>query len=310
MSQVILEKKKQFKSGYAAIVGKPNVGKSTLLNRLVMKKIAAISSKPQTTRNKITGVVHFLGGQIILLDTPGIHKASSKLNRLMVKASLGTYHDVDVILFILDAKQGFTENDIFVLDTLKDTKSPKILIINKIDLISKPDLLGVMAEANEKSIFSEIIPVSALRMDGLEGLGKIVLNYLPEGPQYFPEDMTTNCTEEFLVQEIVREKIMQRTHMEVPYSVAVVVEGMQEGHGGVWVIDALIVVEKASQKKILIGAKGAMLKKLGKPAREEIEKRFSCKVYLNLFVKIKNNWSEDNKSLRELGYLNDSNKDR
>ena len=310
MSQVILEKKKQFKSGYAAIVGKPNVGKSTLLNRLVMKKIAAISSKPQTTRNKITGVVHFPGGQIILLDTPGIHKASSKLNRLMVKASLGTYHDVDVILFMLDAKQGFTENDIFVLDTLKDTKSPKILIINKIDLISKPDLLGVMAEANEKSIFREIIPVSALRMDGLEGLGKIVLNYLPEGPQYFPEDMTTDCTEEFLVEEIVREKIMQRTHMEVPYSVAVVVEGMQEGHGGVWVIDALIVVEKASQKKILIGAKGAMLKKLGKPAREEIEKRFSCKVYLNLFVKIKNNWSEDNKSLRELGYLNDSNKDR
>ena len=310
MSQVILEKKKQFKSGYAAIVGKPNVGKSTLLNRLVMKKIAAISSKPQTTRNKITGVVHFPGGQIILLDTPGIHKASSKLNRLMVKASLGTYHDVDVILFMLDAKQGFTENDIFVLDTLKDTKSPKILIINKIDLISKPDLLGVMAEANKKSIFREIIPVSALRMDGLEGLGKIVLNYLPEGPQYFPEDMTTDCTEEFLVEEIVREKIMQRTHMEVPYSVAVVVEGMQEGHGGVWVIDALIVVEKASQKKILIGAKGAMLKKLGKPAREEIEKRFSCKVYLNLFVKIKNNWSEDNKSLRELGYLNDSNKDR
>ena len=140
--------------------------------------------------------------------------------------------------------------------------------------------------------------------------GKIVLNYLPEGPQYFPEDMTTDCTEEFLVEEIVREKIMQRTHMEVPYSVAVVVEGMQEGQGGVWVIDALIVVEKASQKKILIGAKGAMLKKLGKPAREEIEKRFSCKVYLNLFVKIKNNWSEDNKSLRELGYLNDSNKDR
>ena len=310
MSQVILEKKKQFKSGYAAIVGKPNVGKSTLLNRLVMKKIAAISSKPQTTRNKITGVVHFPGGQIILLDTPGIHKASSKLNRLMVKASLGTYHDVDVILFMLDAKQGFTENDIFVLDTLKDTKSPQILIINKIDLISKPDLLGVMAEANEKSIFREIIPVSALRMDGLEGLGKIVLNYLPEGPQYFPEDMTTDCTEEFLVEEIVREKIMQRTHMEVPYSVAVVVEGMQEGHGGAWVIDALIVVEKASQKKILIGAKGAMLKKLGKPAREEIEKRFSCKVYLNLFVKIKNNWSEDNKSLRELGYLNDSNKDR
>ncbi len=147
-------------------------------------------------------------------------------------------------------------------------------------------------------------------LDLNEDLGETVLNYLPEGPQYFPEDMTTDCTEEFLVAEIIREKIMQRTHMEIPYSVAVVVEGMQEGHSGVLVIDALVVVEKPSQKKILIGAKGAMLKKLGKPAREEIEKRFGCKVYLNLFVKVKNNWSEDNRSLRELGYLHGSNQDR
>ena len=304
-----MKKKEKYKSGYAAIVGKPNVGKSTLLNRLVMKKIAAISSKPQTTRNKITGVVNFPGGQIILLDTPGIHKASSQLNRLMVRASLSTYHDVDIILFVIDAKQGFVENDIFVLDTLENINSPKILIVNKLDLVSKADLLGVMTEANEKFDFAEIIPVSALRSDGLEDLGETVLRYLPEVPQYFPDVMITDCTEEFLVEEIVREKIMQRTHMEIPYSVAVVVEGMQEGHGGVWVIDALVVVEKPSQKKILIGAKGAMLKKLGKPAREEIEKRFSCKVYLNLFVKVKNNWCEDNRSLRELGYLNDSNKD-
>ena len=284
------------------------MGKSTLLNQLVMRKIAAISSKPQTTRNKITGVVHFTGGQIILLDTPGIHKASSRLNSLMVKASLSTYHDVDIILFVIDAKQGFAESDIFVLDTLKGAKSPKFLVVNKIDLVSKPDLLEVMAVANEKATFSEIIPVSALRSDGLDDLGKTVLNNLPEGPQYLPEDMTTDCTEEFLVEEIVREKIMQRTHMEIPYSVAVVVERMQEGHGGVWVIDAIVCVEKPSQKKILIGAKGSMLKKLGKPAREEIEKRFGCKVYLNLFVKVKNNWSEDSRSLRELGYLNDSNK--
>ena len=308
--KLLLKKKEKFRSGYAAIVGKPNVGKSTLLNRLVMKKIAAISRKPQTTRNKITGVVHFPGGQIILLDTPGIHKASSQLNRLMVKASLSTYHDVDIVLFVIDANQGFTDDDIFVLDTLKGTKPPKILIINKIDLVSKPDLLGLMAEANEKkSTFREIIPISALRSNGLEDLGATTLNYLPEGPQYFPENMSTNCTEVFLVEEIVREKIMQRTHMEIPYSVAVVVEGMQEGHGGVWVIDALIVVEKPSQKKILNGAKGAMLKNLGKPAREEIEKRFGCKVYLSLFVKVKNNWRQDKQSLRELGYLNVSNKD-
>ena len=305
-----LKQEDNFKSGYAAIVGKPNVGKSTLLNHLVMRKIAATSSKPQTTRNKITGVVHFPGGQVILLDTPGIHKTSSQFNQLMVKASISTYHDVDLILFVVDAKQGFAENDIFVLDTLKGVESPKILIINKIDLVSKPDLLGLIAEADKKFNFRELIPVSALLSDGLESLGKTVLNYLPEGPKYFPEDMITDCSEEFLIEEIIREKIMQRTHMEVPYSIAVVVEDTHEGHNDVWVIDAVIIAETTSQKKILIGANGSMLKKLGKPAREEIEKRFGCKVYLNLFVKVKNNWREDKRSLRDLGYLHDSNKNR
>ncbi|MBT3513726.1 MAG: GTPase Era [Nitrospina sp.] len=305
-----MKKEENFKSGYAAIIGKPNVGKSTLLNNLVMRKIAATSHKPQTTRNKITGVVHFPGGQIILLDTPGIHKASSQFNQLMVKASLSTYKDVDIILFVVDAKQGFAENDMFVLDTLKDIDSLKILIINKIDIASKPDLLSLIAEADEKFDFREIIPVSALRSDGLEDLGQTVLNYLPEGPQYFPVDMITDCSEEFLLEEIVREKIMQRTHMEVPYSIAVVVEQTYEGNNGVWVIDAVIIAETASQKKILIGSNGSMLKKLGKPAREEIEKRFGCKVYLNLFVKVKNNWRDDKRSLRDLGYMYDSSKNR
>ena len=303
-----MKKEDIFKSGYAAIVGKPNVGKSTLLNQLVMRKIAAISSKPQTTRNKITGVVHFPGGQIILLDTPGVHKTTSQFNRLMVRAALNTYNDVDVVLFVIDAKQGFAENDMFVLDTLAGVKTPKILIINKIDLVSKPGVLSLMAVANEKAIFTEIVPVSALHLDGLEDLGQTVLNFLPEGTQYFPEDMITDCSEEFLIEEIVREKIMQRTHMEVPYSIAVVVEGTKEGHNGVWVIDAVIIAETTSQKKILIGASGSMLKKLGKPAREEIEKRFGCKVYLNLFVKVKNNWRDDKRSLRDLGYLHDSTK--
>ena len=305
-----MKKEENFKSGYAAIIGKPNVGKSTLLNNLVMRKIAATSHKPQTTRNKITGVVHFPGGQIILLDTPGIHKASSQFNQLMVKASLSTYKDVDIILFVVDAKQGFAENDMFVLDTLRDINSPKILIINKIDIASKPDLLSLIAEADEKFDFREIIPVSALKSDGLEDLGQTVLNYLPEGPQYFPVDMITDCSEEFLLEEIVREKIMRRTHMEVPYSIAVVVEQTYEGNNGVWVIDAVIIAETTSQKKILIGANGSMLKKLGKPAREEIEKRFGCKVYLNLFVKVKNNWRDDKRSLRDLGYLYDSSKKR
>lgn len=305
-----MKKEEQFKSGYAAIVGKPNVGKSTLLNRLVMQKIAATSSKPQTTRNKITGVVHFPGGQIILVDTPGIHKASSQLNRLMVRASLSTYHDVDLILLVVDAKQGFTETDAFVLDTMREAPPPKILILNKIDLTPKPRLLELIAEADRKSVFAEIVPVSALLSDGLDALGRTLLRYLPDGPPYFPEDRVTDCTEEFLVEEIVREKIMQQTRMEIPYSVAVQVESLREGHNGVWVIDAAIVVEKTSQKKILVGKKGAMLKKLGKPAREEIEKRFGCQVYLNLFVKVKSNWREDDRSLRELGYLHGSYKNR
>ncbi len=305
-----MKNRDNFRSGYVGIVGKPNVGKSTLLNNLVMRKIAAISNKPQTTRNKITGVVHFTGGQVILLDTPGIHKATSQFNQLMVKASLSTYKDVDVILLVVDAKQGFAENDLFVLDTLRSVGSPKILIINKIDLVSKPDLLSLISEADGKSDFKEIIPVSALRSDGLKDLGQTILKYLPEGPRYFPDDMITDCSEEFLVEEIVREKVMQRTRMEVPYSIAVVVEGMSEGHGGVWVLDVLLIVEKLSQKKILVGEKGAMLKKLGRPAREEIEKRFGCKVYLNLFVKVKNNWRDDKRSLRDFGYLHDSNKNR
>ena len=265
-----MKKEDNFKSGYAAIVGKPNVGKSTLLNHLVMRKIAAISSKPQTTRNKITGVVHFPGGQVILLDTPGIHKTTSQFNQLMVMASLSTYKDVDVILFVIDAKQGFAENDMFVLDTLKDIEFPKILIINKIDLVSKPDLLGLIAEADGKSDFSEIIPVSALRSDGLKDLGQTVLNYLPAGPQYFPDDMITDCSEEFLIEEIVREKVMQRTRMEVPYSIAVVVEQTHEGHNGVWVIDALIIAESTSQKKILIGANGSMLKSSGSQREKKL----------------------------------------
>jgi len=271
-----------FKSGYASLIGKPNVGKSTLLNHLVSSKLAAISRRPQTTRNKITGICHLPGGQIILMDTPGIHQSTSKLNQAMVHASMSTYGDVDVILFMVE--------------------TPIFLVINKIDLIPKPEVLALMAELKSRAPFTDIIPISALKEDGLDLLKEILLKHLPEGPQYFPEDMITDCPEEFLVAEIIREKIIRLTHLEVPYAVAVMIESMREGKNGVMVIDAAIYVEKASQKKIVIGEKGSLLKKVGSQARIEIEKRLGSKVYLNSFVKIKEHWRESARYLKEFGY--------
>jgi len=253
-----------FKSGYASLIGRPNVGKSTLLNHLVARKIAAMSAKPQTTRNKITGVVHLPGGQIVLVDTPGIHESNTKLNRIMVKASYSTYNDVDLILFLIDASQGFSREDEYVLQSMQGVATAKILILNKIDLVPKPDLLGLMDAMNKRSVFKEIIPISALKKDGLDRLTALILKYLPEGPQYFPDTMITDCPEDFLIAEIIREKIINQTHFEVPYAVAVVVEKVEESKSDVLVIDATVYAERASQKKILIGEKGAMLKKGGK----------------------------------------------
>lgn len=291
-----------YKSGYVSIIGKPNVGKSTLLNRLVSEKIAATSDKPQTTRNKITGVCHFPEGQIILLDTPGIHKASSKMNRQMVKAALNTFNDVDVILFMIDVREKFCEEDEYVLQTMKGTRTPKTLVLNKIDLIPKPKLLPLIESLSRKEDFAEIVPVSALFNNGLDILIKVLLEHLPEGPRYFPEDMVTDCPEKFLVGELIREKIILLTRFELPYATAVVVESMKEGGNGVTVIDAVIFAEKIAQKKILIGQNGSMLKKIGSRARKEIEKLLGNKVYLNLYVKVKDKWRESDFYLREFGY--------
>jgi GTP-binding protein Era len=220
----------------------------------------------------------------------------------MVKTSMSTYGDVDVILFMIDAKQKFRPEDEFVLDSLKDVKTPVFLVINKIDLIPKPEVLKLMDELKSRAPFTDIIPISALKEDGLDLLKEILLKHLPEGPQYFPEDMITDCPEEFLVAEIIREKIIRLTHLEVPYAVAVMIEGMREGHKGVIVIDAAIYVEKTSQKKIIIGEKGSLLKKVGSQARIEIEKRLGSKVYLNSFVKVKERWRESARYLKEFGY--------
>ena len=295
-----------FKSGYASIVGRPNVGKSTLLNRLVAQKVAATSNRPQTTRNKITGVLHLPDAQIILVDTPGIHSSKRALNEMMVQASLSTYADVDLILVLIDAVEGFRDEDGFVLKSMQHTTAPKILVINKIDLVEKPKLLSLIAEAHDKSVFKEIIPVSALKDDGMEPLKELIIGYLPEGPEYFPKDMITDCTESFLLAEIIREKVLSLTRLEVPHSVAVVVGGMEEQDNGVVRIDATLYTEKASQKKILIGQGGSMLKSIGRIARIEIEKRLGAKVYLKIFVKVKSNWRDQKQAIKEFVYPYDS----
>jgi len=295
-----------YKSGYAAIIGKPNVGKSTLLNRLVSVKIAATSKSPQTTRNKITGVCHFEEGQVILLDTPGVHKATSKFNKIMVKASFNTYDDVDVIVFVIDAKKGFCEEDKYVLETLQKCKVEKILALNKIDLVPKGELLPLIGEMSELGAFTDIVPISALKDDGMDVLIKSLLKRMPEGPQYFPEGSYTDCPESFLIGEIIREKAFRLTRFEVPYALAVIVEQLEERDNGMTVVKATIIVEKDSQKKIVIGKSGGMLKDIGSSARHELERRFSCKVFLSLFVKVKANWRESDYCLKEFGYGNDS----
>ena len=291
-----------FKSGYASIIGRPNVGKSTLLNRLLMQKVAVISNRPQTTRNKITGVLHLPNAQIILVDTPGIHQSEKTLNEMMVRASVSTFSDVDLMLVMLSADAGFCDEDEFVLNSMKGIKTKKILVINKIDLVEKNSLLLLMDEMNRKSLFEEIIPISALKEDGLDSLKNLILNYLPEGPEYFPKDMVTDCPETFLFGEIIREKILKLTRFEVPHSVAVVVEDMQEQDNGVLRIDATIYAEKGSQKKILIGQAGSMLKSIGRLARLELEKRLGTKIFLKLFVKVKANWRDQRRAIKEFGY--------
>ena len=294
-----------FRSGYASIIGRPNVGKSTLLNQLVAQKVAATSNRPQTPRNKITGVVHLTGAQIILVDTPGIHATKRTLNEMMVQVSLSTYTDVDLILVLIDAVEGFLPEDEFVLKSMEHTVVPKILVINKIDLVEKPNLLTLFEKANNKSIFKEIIPVSALKNDGVEVLKDLIVGYLPEGPEYFPKDMITDCTEAFLLEEIIREKVLNLTRFEVPHSVAVVVENMGDPIDGLVRIDATLYTEKTSQKKIIIGQGGSMLKSIGRIARIEIEKRLGVQVFLKLFVKVKPNWRDQKQTIKQFVYLDD-----
>ncbi len=294
-----MSKQEKFHSGFISIVGRPNVGKSTLLNALLGEKIAIISDKPQTTRNKILGIVNVQDGQLVFIDTPGIHKPMHKMNEYMVKTALATYNEVDVILMLVEATEQPGGGDRYIIDTLKDVKTPVFLLINKVDLIEKEKLLPLIKQCTELYPFAEIIPVSALRND-LGSLLEVILKRLPEGPRYFPDDQLTDQPERFIVSELIREKIFELTKDEIPYSTAVVIEQMQE-EPEITRITAVIYVERESQKGILIGKGGAMLKKIGTLARHDAEKLLGAKIFLQLWVKVKKGWREDEHMLKNLG---------
>ena len=297
------EKKGGFKSGFISLIGRPNVGKSTLLNLLLGEKIAIISDKPQTTRNRILGIKNHPGGQIIFLDTPGIHRARSRLNQSMVKVALATYNEVDGVCFMIEADHPDNDENDFILETLSKVKRAVFLVINKIDLIPKSELLPIMERYSRLRPFVQIIPISALLGDGAEVLLGELLKVLPEGPKLFPEDMITDLPERFLVAELIREKVFQLTREEIPYATAVAVEDFKEREEkNLIVIKATIQVERESQKGILIGDKGQMLKEIGRLARQEIEALLGAKVFLQLWVKVEKNWREDPRALRRLGY--------
>ena len=287
-----------FRSGFVSIIGRPNAGKSTLLNALVGEKVAIVTRKPQTTRDRILGVVHVdavkgrPAGQIVLIDTPGVHKPDSSLNRRMMQEVREALRSRDLVLLIADATEKFGKGDEFVLDLVKKAGGPVFLLLNKVDRLEKEKLLPLIAEYSQRHQFAEVIPISALKGEGLDMLRERVVRALPEGPKYFAKDQVTDQPERFLVAELVREKVLTHTEQEVPYATMVVVEQFQEEPKRATRIAATIYCEREGQKGILIGKGGATLKKIGTAARFEIEKLLGNKVFLELFVKVRPGWRE------------------
>lgn len=293
---------KEFRSGYVAIIGKPNVGKSTLLNSFLGQKLSIVTPKAQTTRNRITGILTGENYQIIFLDTPGIFEPSYRLQRRMVQNALRTASEADVLLLMAEA---YTSPDKFekeVFRKLRDIKNKAILALNKVDKVQKDALLPLIAAYNDRFGFEEIVPVSALTGDGVSELMEIIVHSLPVGEMYYPEDQLSDLPERFFIAEIIREKLFLQTQQEIPYSTTVQTDEVKERKGGKLYVRATIYVERESQKGIVIGKKGKMLKKIGEVAREEIEKWMEARVYLDLWVKVKSDWRDKERDLREFGY--------
>ena len=291
------------KSGFVSLVGRPNAGKSTLLNRLVGAKLAIVSDKPQTTRNRILGVRNYPDAQVVFLDTPGIHRPLHRMNVRMVDAAVETMREVDVVGLVVDAAERLGGGDRFVLDMLKHVTAPRVLILNKIDLIKKTRLLPLMQEYGDTGLFAEIVPISAATGDNVERLERVLVDRLPEGEALYPPDYLTDQPERVLAAEIVREKLLQFTHAELPFSSAVVVDRFQEAEGesGLLRVYCTIVVDRESQKPIVIGRGGEMIKRIGTTAREDLERFFGNRVFLDLHVRVKAEWREDGAVLDRLG---------
>jgi GTP-binding protein Era len=290
------------KSGYASLIGRPNAGKSTLLNRIIGEKVAIVSDKPQTTRNRILAVKTYEGGQIAFVDTPGIHRPLHRLNVRMVDAAVDTLREVDVVVLVFDASTKPGQGDEYVSNLLKDVKTPAVLVLNKIDLVAKSRLLPLMEQVQRWHQFAAIVPVSAATGDGVEHLERVLLDQMPEGEPGFPTDYLTDQPERALVAETVREKVLQHTHAELPFSTAVVVDEFDETERDRLLrLYCTIFVETESQKPIVIGRAGEMIKRIGTEARHDLEKFFATKVFLDLRVKVNPDWRDNDRVLDDIG---------
>ena len=297
--------KKDYKSGFVTLIGRPNVGKSTLMNQLIGQKIAITSNKPQTTRNRIQTVLTTDDGQIVFVDTPGIHKAKNKLGEYMVNVAERTLNEVDVVLWLVEPTTFIGAGEQHIISQLKKVTTPVVLVINKIDSVKKEDVLPAIAAYKDVYDFAEIVPVSARNGDNTDELVKVIMKYLPYGPQFYDEDTITDQPERQIVAEIVREKALHALDEEIPHGIAVTIESMKQRKNGMTDIEATIICERDSHKGIIIGKGGAMLKKIGSTARFEIERLLDCKVNLKLWVKVQKNWRDSDYMMKNFGYRED-----
>lgn len=296
----------EFRSGFVTIIGRPNVGKSTLMNTVLGEKIAIMSSKPQTTRNKIHGIYTTEDSQVIFLDTPGVHRPKNKLGEFMVSSALNTLREVDLVLFLVDDSKKIGPGDKYLVDQLSGIKTPVILVINKADLLDPEDLRAIVENYKEYDFFEDIIAISALENKNVDYLLDKISEYMLEGPMYYPSDMVTDQPERAIVSEIIREKLLMYLEQEIPHGVAVEIESMKKrGDKDIVDIQATIVCERDSHKGIIIGKNGRKLKGIGKSSREEIERLLGSKVFLELWVKVRSNWRDSDSLLKNFGYRQD-----
>lgn len=292
----------EFKSGFVSIIGRPNVGKSTFMNKVLGQKIAIMSDKPQTTRNKIQGVYTTDDSQMIFIDTPGIHKPKHELGEHMMKVARNTLRETEVILFVVNVSEEIGRGDEFIIDMLQNTKTPIVLVMNKIDLVHPDKLIQQIEVYKDKLEFSDIVPVSALQGNNIDTLLEVIEGYLPEGPMYYPADRVTDHPEHFIVSELIREKALHLTSQEIPHAIGVEIDKMKADERGTVHVSATIYVERNSQKGMVIGKNGKMLKEIGKLARVDIENLLGSKVFLEVWVKVQKDWRNKSQFIRSLGY--------